>query len=538
MLRRGISVLGVMALILSLDARSLYRRKRWTHYPSQSNDIRDALRELEMKKSNFDDQYGYYNTRDNDFDNDIFNAPSSPQVKYPKYPSFASYATPADLAELRDILEPESDTETESETINADDMAKMLDTTEDLTSENDAEPVTPEPEPVSKAELEDIFSTPVNEDDADNENDKKKKSLIRKRTDPVSEDKDTREWLMEHFFDNDNDNQRAEKKKRQTSVQSPSESAEVLAVENRLLEKENEYLAGALNAATMGQMDRTTKHMKEQYDYLKKAVAIEEALQSVYGNADDDDDTEKRSGYQEDEAEEDEQDKKKKKRIPVKKDEEDDFNGINPLLRKLVQEYESEQDDMMKRKRQDQDQEMDSDEALNVQDIGGTSEELPEDAAQEEDEDLSDNLQTMVSNLSPRQRHLMQEEVNTLLESGLLESKCPAVSSVADNCERLMKQFNVDLDAQARDVCNRHKVCYSCGSSIDPQKTLNRKACDRIFMEQSKALCDRDQECQKSAMGLFVLMKKEHMYIDWPSPVTAELCSEKCVVDFLLDGSK
>jgi hypothetical protein len=56
---------------------------------------------------------------------------------------------------------------------------------------------------------------------------------------------------------------------------------EEYAIENKLISKENEYLATALNAATLGQIEKTDRYLGQQYKALQSAVKVEEALQDI-----------------------------------------------------------------------------------------------------------------------------------------------------------------------------------------------------------------------------------------------------------------
>ena len=304
-------------------------KRSWSSYrQTEDSDIRDALRALEMQKKSSDDTYY---KRDDDFpkydelfagrdgdgdddDRDAYPVPAQGQDSYFSIPSeadkesypasLASYATPADMAELRDILEPSDDRrssplyepefgkEEESDrlggldVIDPEEMARLLaangddDDQDDDSSESSSTEVKVTPEPVSKAELEDIFNS-------ENESKKslKKKRPMKKRQDDKKKKKksdyerQTREWIGKEYAEQPA-SERVDKKKRQASPSAQSDT-EMYALENSILQKENEFLAGALNAATLGQMQRTDKYMKEQYDFLKKAVDMEETLQQL-----------------------------------------------------------------------------------------------------------------------------------------------------------------------------------------------------------------------------------------------------------------
>ncbi|XP_064638653.1 glutamic acid-rich protein-like isoform X2 [Lineus longissimus] len=56
---------------------------------------------------------------------------------------------------------------------------------------------------------------------------------------------------------------------------------EEYAIENKLISKENEYLATALNAATLGQIEKSDKYLGEQFKALQSAVKVEETLQDI-----------------------------------------------------------------------------------------------------------------------------------------------------------------------------------------------------------------------------------------------------------------
>ena len=45
----------------------------------------------------------------------------------------------------------------------------------------------------------------------------------------------------------------------------------------------------------------------------------------------------------------------------------------------------------------------------------------------------------------------------------IIAETCPAVRELSDNCA-LMDEFKLTVDDEARNLCNRHQLCYSCVS--------------------------------------------------------------------------
>ncbi|XP_074658047.1 uncharacterized protein LOC141911008 isoform X2 [Tubulanus polymorphus] len=168
---------------------------------------------------------------------------------------------------------------------------------------------------VSKEEINNALSGDDDDDDDDDSSEDKDKSAGEKEetgdddssSSASNEEKAvTKEEIIEAFI-NENKDEAADNEKEISRKKRPvkRENREVsvakediekmlslldtYAVESKLIAKENEYLANALNSATLGQIEHTDAYLGTQYKFLEKAVDVEEALQNLKEDLSEDD---------------------------------------------------------------------------------------------------------------------------------------------------------------------------------------------------------------------------------------------------------
>ncbi|GAB1605701.1 hypothetical protein Ahia01_000852400 [Argonauta hians] len=104
------------------------------------------------------------------------------------------------------------------------------------------------------------------------------------------------------------------------------------------------------------------------------------------------------------------------------------------------------------------------------------------------------------------------------------EQECPLIS-MAGNCQ-FADMLKIPFTSVSRDLCNRHAVCYNCGSSLE----MGPNSCDRGFLGESIKYCDNNVQCIREASSFLSLMKAAHSYNTIPN----RLCERSCVRDYVI----
>lgn len=111
---------------------------------------------------------------------------------------------------------------------------------------------------------------------------------------------------------------------------------------------------------------------------------------------------------------------------------------------------------------------------------------------------------------------------------------CPAVQELTNNC-LVARQRRLVLDDEAMEMCNRHQLCYLCGSQFG----LTPDVCDRGYLGDVDELCSRPTmtptaatRCHGEATGLLGIMLAGHRYA--PSGYRPAICAERCAYDYIV----
>ncbi|XP_036365694.1 glutamic acid-rich protein-like isoform X2 [Octopus sinensis] len=117
-----------------------------------------------------------------------------------------------------------------------------------------------------------------------------------------------------------------------------------------------------------------------------------------------------------------------------------------------------------------------------------------------------------------------EEEAEERRREEEAEKECPLLS-MAGNCQ-FADMLKIPFSSVTRDLCNRHAMCYNCGSSM----RLGPTVCDRGFLADSIKSCDNNIECMREANTFLSLMKVAHKYNSTPN----RLCERPCVRDYVI----
>ncbi|XP_052782439.1 uncharacterized protein LOC128218784 isoform X2 [Mya arenaria] len=130
-------------------------------------------------------------------------------------------------------------------------------------------------------------------------------------------------------------------------------------------------------------------------------------------------------------------------------------------------------------------------------------------------------LATLLANLSP-------STVNNIISDLQQETApdvCPAVLELSQNCA-FADVEGIPIDDDARNLCVRHQLCYTCGSVFE----MPRQGCDHGYKVTVTEACEGDSACLRDGAYFLRLMEKFHHFL----PTSPEECQMPCVEDFIL----
>ncbi|KAL4220536.1 hypothetical protein ACF0H5_020934 [Mactra antiquata] len=311
------------------------------------------------------------------------------------------------------------------------------------------------------------------------------------------------------------------------------ETVSVLEMKQLLEDRENDFLANALKYSTLDQMNQDGEYVDKEYSDIAKATKIEELLQEFSEAVEDTEDGDNDENDGDIYAEED--------------------DGINP--------GGISQDDTIKRS--------DNGKSI-IEETNGEWLEEPVETAVSDDEvrdadafndnvfesadDINDNtgsdiiddvilndvddqdqmepaddestllLSKLINNLSP---DTVQEILSELQEkqTNANNDMCPAVMELSHNCA-FADEHNIPMDDEARNLCIRHQLCYTCGEALG----ISASRCDGGYKGTAIAECEGDLSCVKSAAYFLRLMTSQYHIYNSYSP---DVCLNSCVKDFI-----
>lgn len=326
------------------------------------------------------------------------------------------------------------------------------------------------PEPVSTDELKDVFKETKTTEKLDQDNKGKLKSI------------------SQEYIDSNQGNSPSKKKKRMSKRDNNSDKIVQANIDETLLnlvqenqelrgqlyklklieyleDKENDNLASALKDATLAQLGNAEGYLQDEYDEIQKALEIEQALQEIK-----DSDTDEKL---DDESEP----------VDIKRSEPTYEDNLGVWYEQpIVDQGDAQQklEDFVKQYRQTYD--------------------LEDDNGEEGDDIL------------PVEVPVPQTE----------EDECPQLDLLSSNCEVASL---LDIDNEARDLCNRHEICYICGATVG----LSRQTCDYGFRSETVERCG-STHCIQSGAEFLWFIKQDHKY----TTSYVEQCNASCIKKYIV----
>lgn len=256
-----------------------------------------------------------------------------------------------------------------------------------------------------------------------------------------------------------------------------------LKIAEALEDKENDLLASALKQATLGQLQGTEGNLKKEFLDIQNAIRVEEQLQTI-----------KTPEEEESEASSDEDSVEEEvpvanKRQTISEDLTQNGNA------NIGQWYENPVDD-------------------------------EESNEQQTEEDNENAMEELVSSLGPSERQQLAEGFlgNGAYDEPSNENNCPGVNYLTSQCS-VAKMAGLRIDDEAKSLCNRHEICYTCGGSL----SFSQSTCDAGFRGDVIEMCGKDTECIENGAKFLWFLKSEHTY----NYGYLDKCDSGCVSDFI-----
>ncbi|KAK3602234.1 hypothetical protein CHS0354_032874 [Potamilus streckersoni] len=281
-----------------------------------------------------------------------------------------------------------------------------------------------------------------------------------------------------------------------------------------LEDKENDYLASALQQATLEQLENNENYLKDEYDDINRATETEELIQILLQKDEPDettlsgpDDYDNVSDLVEEYLEPSTADvEEKRSERPSLVDIADDREKIQKWYEEPVKE--EVQGAELERSPGNEQLEDIPDQGLPEVDTGGN------DFAQE------NNSPSLINRVLAG---LRPEEIAKLAAVYQRRDTCP-VEKLSTNCA-FADKLHLPIDADARILCNRHEVCYTCGQTIG----LTESGCDKGYEGEIIQACGNDVNCLKDALLFLSLMKENHVYETYDHGI----CNAPCIQDYI-----
>lgn len=256
-----------------------------------------------------------------------------------------------------------------------------------------------------------------------------------------------------------------------------------LKIAEALEDKENDLLASALKQATLGQLQGTEGNLKKEFLDIQNAIRVEEQLQTI-------------KTPEEEESEESSDEDSVEEEVPV-------ANKRQTISEDLTQNgnanigqwYENPVDD-------------------------------EESNEQQTEEDNKNAMEELVSSLGPSERQQLAEGFlgNGAYDEPSNENNCPGVNYLTSQCS-VAKMAGLRIDDEAKSLCNRHEICYTCGGSL----SFSQSTCDDGFRGDVIEMCGKDTECIENGAKFLWFLKSEHTY----NYGYLDKCDSGCVSDFI-----
>ncbi|XP_069103969.1 eukaryotic translation initiation factor 5B-like [Argopecten irradians] len=291
-------------------------------------------------------------------------------------------------------------------------------------------------------------------------------------------------------------------------------------------DQEIDNLASALKEATLSQMDGTDSYLRPEYKDIEEAIKNEEILQQLKSNPS----LALQIASLAQLAEE---------------------NGLNPEEDE-EEEIDDVDDDDVVDKRTDTELDDDDEKPTYEDGMGRWYENpLPDDEGEIEDKEAQHVLERFAkqylqrgdsngNQIDLRRRNggaMNDEAVREALSEYLasqpddldtpndIEESCLAVDLLNTNCE-IADKMGLPIDDEARELCNRHELCYLCGKGHG----MTKSQCDQGFGSEVIEICGPNKSCIRDGAQFLWLIKSGQRYSSRP----LDECRDPCVRDYIL----
>lgn len=256
-----------------------------------------------------------------------------------------------------------------------------------------------------------------------------------------------------------------------------------LKIAEALEDKENDLLASALKQATLGQLQGTEGNLKKEFLDIQNAIRVEEQLQS----------------------------------IKTPEEEENDESS---------DEESVEEEFPVANKRQTISEDLTQNENANIGQWYENPVDDEESNEQQKEEENENAMEELMSSLGPSERQQLAEGFlgNGAYDEPSNENNCPGVNYLTSQCS-VAKMAGLRIDDEAKSLCNRHEICYTCGGSL----SFSQSTCDAGFRGDVIEMCGKDTECIENGAKFLWFLKSEHTY----NYVYLDKCDSGCVSDFI-----
>ncbi|KAK3096254.1 hypothetical protein FSP39_025011 [Pinctada imbricata] len=243
-----------------------------------------------------------------------------------------------------------------------------------------------------------------------------------------------------------------------------------------LEDKENDLLASALKEATLAQLQGTDQYLKGEYGDIEDAIRVEEVLQDLKSN-------------------------KEEQNSPNVEDANIDMDQAGELSPSGVSE--NKRDSTIQEDSQPYDDTM------------GRWYDVPVNVRGTDDIDADEKvLEDYVENYM-KDTKAADDDIG----------QCPEITQIVSNCA-LAVEAGLDIDEEARDLCIRHELCYSCGGTL----AMPQGRCDGGYRGEVVGMCDGSKTCIRSGANFLLLMKQSHVY----NSRYNNICDSQCIKDFIV----
>ncbi|XP_071798520.1 uncharacterized protein [Asterias amurensis] len=109
--------------------------------------------------------------------------------------------------------------------------------------------------------------------------------------------------------------------------------------------------------------------------------------------------------------------------------------------------------------------------------------------------------------------------------------ECPSLQYFIDDCNIVNNYVDLGADGYKdlfTGACNRHQLCYTCGSYYD----VDAKLCDELFKAEILSRCpSKDTDCKQRAKYFWLVARNNRIHV----PDSPSVCGDPCLLEFLVE---